>query len=89
MKYKQSAREAYPYFFLERECDLVTVHINLALLQRKSCSVYMRVFEIVAHHNRWSYDIDIYFVFYGLHDTTLQICITYIPLYECFVNITI
>ena len=28
-----------------------------------------------------------YFVFYGLHDTTLQICI--ISLYECFVNIMI
>ena len=26
-----------------------------------------------------------YFVFYGLHDTTLQICI--IRLYECFVKI--
>ena len=34
-----------------------------------------------------SYDIDMYFVFYGLHDTTLQICI--ISLYEYFANIMI
>ena len=38
-------------FFFEKECDLVTVHvctcIYLTLLQRKSCSIHMTVFEIV------------------------------------------
>ena len=39
----------------------------------------------ISYSHMISYDIDMYFVFYGLHDRTLQICI--IPLYECFVNI--
>ena len=40
---------AYAYFFSEQECDLVTVHVcvHLTLLQRKSYSVHMTVFEIV------------------------------------------
>ena len=31
----------------------VAVHVsgNLSLLQRKSCSVHLRVFELVAHYN--------------------------------------
>ena len=37
----------------EQECDQVTelLWINLTLLLRKSCSVHMTVFEIVAHSN--------------------------------------
>ena len=43
-------------FFLEQECNLVTVLIcmtklNLALLPKKKCKVHMRAFEIVAHRN--------------------------------------
>ena len=40
-------------FFSEQEYDLVTVLgcIHLALLLRKSCSVHMTVFEIVAQRN--------------------------------------
>ena len=40
-------------FFLEQECNLVTVlvRINLALLPKKKCKVHMRAFEIVAHRN--------------------------------------
>ena len=49
--HKQDVREAYAYFFSEQERDPVTVleYINLTLLQRKSCSVQMTVFEIVVH----------------------------------------
>ena len=38
-------------FFQEQECNLVTVLVNLALLQKKMCKVHMRAFEIVAHRN--------------------------------------
>ena len=48
---KQDVREAYVYFFLEQECNPVTVlvSINLTLLLRKWCSVHITVFEIVIH----------------------------------------
>ena len=63
---KQDTRVAYAYVFSEQECDLVTVLvlINLTLLLRKSCSVHMTVFEIVAHRNvdNWTDNLSIYIV---------------------------